>query len=316
MNINEIAEKNKAGLLISVLGCLIFFVASFFGHNYVWEDNIILSLVFSFLATLALFFLSLFLIKYKNDPTRKGITIPEIVLLTGYALVAIVSSLFVMHFINTEFAFKEDIKKMGLAKVETLHDMREKYKEQTENKTLQQKTECETLVKGYVGSKNQKTKAASRGKLITEFKITFGVVVNEASLLEGCESYKKGKDKFYNAPISSLRSSRDGDMAVIKQDFASYSRRKIPEALKSIELWIQSDFETLKSSYPEFKYVLPEYNDVPQLNDLGESLGHPNAKNGVAIVFLLLIHFMILGWYLFRRGRKLGRFLSKEDHYK
>lgn len=317
MNINEIVEKNKIGLVICILGCLIFFVASFFGHNYVWEDNLVLSSVFSLVATLALFFLSLFLIKFKNDPTRKGITIPEIILLTAYALLAIVSSLFVIHFINTEFAFKENIKKMGLQKVEILFDISKAYKEQTESATLQQKTQCETLVKQYGGSKNKKNKTTYRNKLTTDFGFSFGVNTdNETSLLAKCDSYKSSEDKAYDRPTSTLRSSKINEMEDIKQVFSSYSRRKVPEALKSVDEWTKSDLKILKASYPDFKYTPPDYTNVPQLNNLGETLRHPSAQNGVALGFLLLIHLMILGWYLFRSGRKLGGFLDEKYHYK
>ncbi len=316
MNINAIVENNKWGLGVSGLGCLIFFVASFFGHNYIWEDNIVLSLVFSFLSTIALFFLSLFLIKFKNDPTRKSITIPEIILLTCYIIIAIISSLFVIHFVNTEFAFKEDIKKMGLSKLDTLSDMREKYIEQTESITLGHQTECKRLVTEYLGERNDKKKIIKRDSLKEKFDFSFGVVEDKDKFFNKCKTFKETQDDSYKKPIPKLKSSNKTEMDNIRKTFKSYTRRKITEALKLADDWILSDFNSLSAKFPDFKYDLPLNNDALQLNDLGKSLRHEKAKNGVALGFLLLIHLMILGWYLFRGGKKLGGFLDEKDYYK
>ncbi len=185
-------KTNPVIIIFGLIGLIGVTMLSSVGLLYVLHGNILVTAIISIAILASLAMLTKFLkddkIKDKTRANKK----PEIILITVYFIIAIISFPFIFHFINVDFSKKNELKTAGIEKAKTITDLIEEYNIAINSKIESFETKVDENLSEYIRTEDEIYKD-SLIVLIGEIDFT---VYSSQEIKEQAEKAKKDEAKF------------------------------------------------------------------------------------------------------------------------
>jgi hypothetical protein len=290
---------------IHLLGVLALFLFLFFGSMYAGFDIITSSLI-SILAAAAFFVLVSFLLKYKLLDNNHQVSSQEMILLPVYIVLAVIVSPIIIHSINVEILFKNEIKYLGKSKALSINDMLLAYNDTINSNLFVQKTSINADIATYFN-----LKPSDPGRLLIEKKLKSKPYEFDFSAKHTSADFKgllnATKKQYLDATY--LKLTRDLPKiktrnalytSKINNVFDSWIRLKIYSTLKEADKILADNLtqfqKMIKDQPTEFNFNVPISENLP-LEKPFELIKRSNFL--VPFMIIILIHLLILWPYLF-----------------
>jgi hypothetical protein len=299
------ASKNFV-LLLQAVGLLLTLVSSFLGALYIFNGSLFIAFLLSMIIVVAMFYLVSYFIKEKMNKKLKGYPPMTYYLFIVYGLFSMVVSFFVIHCVNVEFFEKDEIKRIGLNKLNGLDVFYKTYDLSSQKFCDLKKTNISTLVV----SNPDKLLGKPYNLLLDDIKainnldpVEQETYIND-NIMVGAYIYFKYEKMKIQADSNYISQSRN----VIE----NWDRINVSSTLKELNSRIIEDHEKL-SAILKTKCEPMLYKKLPpQIAYLEESLiDKPlvlaSKHLGAATLFTLLaFQLMILLPYFITRSRQFG----------
>lgn len=298
-------EKFRSTLILAAhgLGLLIIALSCFNGSLYIFKDNFLFSVIFTLLILAILLLLVYWISGAKERKDNKGFTRIEGVGLFFYVLAAIVSFIFMAHFINVNLILKDDIVKTSLSKLNELEGMVDAYEKKVDEVAEEMEAGTENLIRDY--------KTSNRYPMLRDSMLQYGIRVKEPQLVESevnaaqianVDAAKRG--------IPDLRHDNDDFYAKKERVLIDWSASELQQTLEDIDERLSGNYSRLREQFVSqstppnhkwnahtFEYTLPATNTV-QLNEPFTLMEAPGYNLGLPLIASLFVHIFILSPYL------------------
>lgn len=301
-------------------------VLTFFSTIYVFYGNIIIA---GFCAVIA--FIVPYLIvdnmkrlKQDKELNKSDNTTPEM-MLGGIYFVVVFLVLFVFHFhfIEVELSKKDEIKTAGLNKLKELKELKTAYEQSVAQKVNDFNTLFTTNFNN-IKTADRTSRASFIEKLQTELgkgidPIKLMDMPNDPSTAQDLEDARSRKEKtiLQSYEQEALHKEYEEYTQNAQSVFDNWQNMKVVYYYNDIQNMYQTLLQAYKQKMPEFAYKETlTTNSAINLTSPISSLGNASAGGWlIALVVLLVMHFCILGKYLFAERPDVGpKLVSKRNN--
>jgi len=296
-------------LFVQAMGLLLTMLTTFLGALYIFKGNYFIAFPISILFVVMMYYLVSYFIKEKEKKKRKGYPPKTYYFFVLYGLLSMVVSFFVLHCVNVELFEKEEIKKIGLLKLQGLEEFHKEYTISYNDFCDKLRTNASTLLSNKSPENVEKLKAPP-----------FNLNDKE---LEDIYEYSPGIDTAIRmmkiTPLRNDFKTKQAELLENKEDFfsqhktvlESWDRLKISATISELNEKITADYsalnQTLKNLTADNKKL--KASQTPYLADvlIDKPLLLANKHLGLAsLIVLVLFQILILLPYFLTQGRQYG----------
>jgi len=317
----ELKKASTISKLFNALGALALTILTTIGLFYVFHGNLIIVGILFIVILVGIMLISKYLIdnKLKKRSGTKSETMdtridnrkPEYILLSLYFLIGIVLFPFIYHFIDVDFARKNELRIAGITKVKSITDLKIAYNDVVQDSINKKIMQIESIEKAYFFNKNN---ASTRNELL-------GFLNNNPSVLEDEDTKLKGEIKRIKHKVPVIFEENYG-LGNVETEINEY----VEKASFVFEKWKMKDvskyFLEIDKKFDEYYIIMT--NKIP-----GFSFNKPKSEefnvdsplysllNGtisrIFLVFIFVMFLMVLTlWEYFNTGRKKSSLIKKD----
>lgn len=312
--------------IFSYLGMVACTLFTFMGVTYIFRGNIFVGGFVALLCLIILWVLANRLLTEKTTARRKPDNTTEYVLLGAYFVVFVVLFPFDFHFMEVEISQKENIIKAGMAKVNHVKDLIEKYNQFVKDSTerIRKNVEINTEELFRVANSNKKGFADNIRKTLGNKEEDFSSYLGNPNDKGAQEDLAKKLKKTTDLKIKQIQEAckkgnldqvfKDSDeyRAGVESVFVGWNRLRIGQEYVSIDEHYASLLKHIQSNVSIFKHA-PLVSSKVSMDDVSKSLSNATANSFLLITLILVLaHCCLLAPYLVTQRADGGTGLKRK----
>jgi hypothetical protein len=284
--------------ILHIVGVICILLCSFFGFLYFFKGNEVISGILSAFISFILVILTHNMVRYKMAPTKTGVSIQERVLLFFYLITAIANAPILIHFVNTEFVLKDQIRSNANDKIAVILDMQKSYMRSVEQECSNMNREISALVTAYINGDK-----STRSKLNTKYGFNFTL----ESLKTTVQFQDILKEQQKNA-VNTYRQKLTKDLDAFNIENENYTqnarniinswdRLRLNSTFYDLDNHIRSNNNFYKERLSSFTYPESNTNSLDLSNPM-QMITNKDAMLFFPFLILLLFHVLVLWPYI------------------
>jgi hypothetical protein len=284
--------------IISSLALLVILIGNFIGLLYIMNGELLYSMLGSMFLVVCYYFVVQQLKKNKEVMVKNNFLHLSSVFWIGFLFLAVLSFIFMSHFINVEYNCKEQIVAEANQKIKLLDSISEVYKIRADDDIQNYEAQLEGILSKYKATKNN----ALRNKLELEPFLIESSVLNSPDFIN-VNDLSDAKIKPYRVRINYNKKDIDSTLTLNNKNYLSvfdnWKRLSVVATYNKLNEYVTANLKSTNSKIAELPLNKTEIKIIFNKNQL--PLNSPSALSVIytpnyliPILFIILTHLFIL----------------------
>ena len=300
--INKLRDERTKPIakIFSTIGMIAVMPFTVVGLLYVLHGMILPTAFISIAILVAIVLLTKFLVNFKIKKRTYRNLKPEIILISIYIIIAIITIPFMFHFIDVDFSRKNELVVMGKDKANSIIALKDEYKRTIKNKQRTFKTSVDDNLTEYFRTQQQVYKDSVENLIgkVNEFSEFIDDPDNEDVQTKIKNQIEKSKEDGverieanYKLGIIDAKSDIYVENAI--RTFVGWKFLKVSQIYYEIDNEYQKVYDAIKEKMPEFEYTQSQVQDM-KLDSAKNSFVKASVGKKILITLIIMILYAVV----------------------